>query len=81
MSAAVLTRLEIMRRFENKRLTQKEASEILGLSIRQIKRIWRSYRRYGAAGIKNKGSLSDYSSLQTISVLHLLLLKNNICHD
>jgi len=54
MSAAELTRLEIMHRFENKRLTQKEAAEILGLSIRHIKRIWRSYRRYGAAGLISK---------------------------
>jgi Trp operon repressor len=39
MSATELTRLEIMHRLETKRLTQKEAAEILGLSVRQIKRI------------------------------------------
>jgi len=54
MSAAELTRLEIMHRLETKRLTQKEAAEILGLSVRQIKRIWRSYRRHGAAGLISK---------------------------
>ena len=54
MSAAELTRLEIMHRLETKRLTQKEAAEILGLGVRQIKRIWRSYRRQGAAGLISK---------------------------
>ncbi len=54
MSAAELTRLEIMHRLENKRLSQKTAAEILGLSVRQIKRIWRAYRRHGAAGLVSK---------------------------
>jgi transposase len=43
-----------MHRLENKRMTQKEAAEILRLSTRQIKRIWRSYRRDGPAGLISK---------------------------
>jgi transposase len=54
MSAAELTRLEIVHRLETKMLTQSEAAEILGLSVRQIKRIWRCYRRHGAAGLISK---------------------------
>ena len=54
MSTAELTRLEVMHRLETKRLTQKEAAGMLGLSIRQIKRIWRGYRLHGAAGLISK---------------------------
>jgi len=39
MNAAELTLLEIIHQLETKRLTQKGAAEILGPSVRQIKRI------------------------------------------
>ena len=51
MSKRELTRLEVMQRLKEKRLTQKEAARILGVSIRQIKRIWRAYRKQGAKGL------------------------------
>ena len=54
MSASELTRLEIMHRLEGRTLTQKEAARILGLSVRQIKRLWRAYRCDGAAGLISK---------------------------
>ena len=76
MSSPELTRLEIMNRLEAKRLTQKEAAEILGLSIRQIKRIWRSYRQYGAAGLvsKKRGKPSNNCLKQEIKQQALDLL-------
>jgi transposase len=51
MSKKELTRLEVMQRLKEKRLTQKEAARLLGLSTRQIKRLWRAYRQQGAKGL------------------------------
>lgn len=51
MSKKELTRLEVMQRLKEKRLTQKEAARLLGLSERQIKRLWRAYRKAGAKGL------------------------------
>jgi len=39
MSKTELTRLEIMQRLKEKRVTQKEASRMLGLSTRQVNRL------------------------------------------
>ena len=45
MSTKEITRLEVMQRLKDKRLTQKEAAAMLGMSIRQVKRLWRAYQR------------------------------------
>lgn len=54
MSARELSRLEIIQRLAEKRLTQKEAGEILGVSVRQVKRILKAYRQAGANGLVSK---------------------------
>ena len=54
MSTKELSRLEIMQKLEEKRMRQKEAARILGLSVRQVKRLLKSYRRYGAQGLVSK---------------------------
>jgi len=51
MSKKELTRLGVMQRLKDKRLTQKEAAGLLGVSVRQIKRLWRAYRQQGAKGL------------------------------
>ena len=51
MSKRELSRLEVMQRIKDKRLTQKEAAQLLGISTRQVKRLWRLYRKKGAQGI------------------------------
>jgi transposase len=51
MSANELSRLEVMQRLEEKRLKQKEAAEMLGLTVRQIKRLVSKYRKNGAGGL------------------------------
>jgi transposase len=51
MSNREITRLEVMQRLKDKRLTQKEAAGMLKISIRQIKRLFRAYRRQGAKGL------------------------------
>ena len=54
MSNREITRIEIMQRLKEKRLTQKEAAGMLGISTRQVKRLWRAYRKKGAAGLVSK---------------------------
>jgi transposase len=51
MSNRELTRLEVMQRLTDKRLTQKEAAQMLDLSVRQIKRLFRAYKAQGVQGL------------------------------
>jgi transposase len=51
MSNREITRLEVMQRLKDKRLTQKEAAGMLKISTRQIKRLFRAYKRQGAKGL------------------------------
>ena len=39
MSTKEITRLEVMQRIKDKRLTQKEAARLLEISVRQVKRL------------------------------------------
>jgi transposase len=54
MSAKELSRLEVMQRLSQKRMSQKEAGRMLGLGRRQIKRLLKRYRQQGAAGLVSK---------------------------
>lgn len=54
MSTKELTRLEVLQRLKGKTLTQKEAGILLGISTRQVKRLWRAYRKQGMRGITSK---------------------------
>jgi len=54
MSKRELTRLEVMQRLKEKRLTQKEAAQMLGISTRQVKRLWQAYREKGAPGLTSR---------------------------
>jgi transposase len=54
MSAKELSRLEVMQRLDEKRLTQPEAAEMLGVGVRQVKRLLRVYREVGASGLVSK---------------------------
>jgi transposase len=51
MSNREITRFEIMQRLRDKLLKQKEASRMLGISIRQVKRLFRVYKAQGPAGL------------------------------
>jgi transposase len=77
MSKEELGRLEVIKRLEEKGMRQKRAAEILGLSIRQVKRLLRAYRREGARGLvsKQRGQPSHHQSDQE-TIRHALdLLK------
>ena len=54
MSEEEIKRLAIMREIEKKQITQAKAAKQLGLSNRQIKRLWRAYQEQGAGGLVNK---------------------------
>lgn len=51
MSDKEITRLEVMQRLKDKRLTQQEAARLLKISVRQIKRLFRAYKAQGAKGL------------------------------
>jgi transposase len=54
MSKEELSRLEVMEHLHEKRMGQRTAAEVLGVSVRQVKRLLRAYRREGAAGLVSK---------------------------
>ncbi len=54
MSPRELSRVEVMQQLKAKRITQRQAAEHLGLSVRQVKRLWRAYRRGGAQALASK---------------------------
>jgi hypothetical protein len=51
MNKREITRLEAIQRLKDKRLTQKEAAQILGKSTRQAKRLFCAYKAQGAKGL------------------------------
>lgn len=77
MSKKELTRTEVMKRIEEKRLRQKEAAEILGISERHVRRLLRAYRQDGERGLisKRRGKPSNNRmksevKQQVIDLLH-----------
>jgi len=62
MSKKELTRLEVMQRLKGKRLNQAEASEMLGMGVRQVKRLYAAYRKAGAKGLvsQKRGKASNH---------------------
>ena len=77
MSVKELSRLEVMHRLAEKRMSQKEAGKILQLSTRQIKRLLQAYRRQGTAGLvsKHRGRRSNNRLLESVKKQALNLLK------
>jgi transposase len=59
MSKKELTRLEVMQRLKGKRLNQAEASEMLGISVRQVKRLYAAFRKAGAKGLVSQKQGSE----------------------
>lgn len=54
MSPRELSRVEVMQQLKAKRITQAQAAEQLGLTVRQVKRLWRAYRAGGAQALVSK---------------------------
>ena len=54
MSYEELDRVSVIERVIEKRLTQREAARMLGLTSRQVRRLRRAYVRDGAVGLASK---------------------------
>jgi len=77
MSRKELSRLEVMQRLSEKRMSQKEAGTILGLRTRQIKRLLKAYREKGAVGwvSKHRGRTGNNRLAEEVKKRALDLLK------
>jgi transposase len=77
MSAKEMSRLEVMQRLAEKRLKQKEAAEILGVTVRQVKRLLKKYRQSGAGGLisQRRGKASNHQLSVEVKQRGLDLLK------
>jgi len=78
MSTKELSRLEVMQRLAEKRMRQQEAASVLGVSVRQVKRLIRAYRRQGAQGLisKRRGRPSNNRLAEATRQKALDLLKS-----
>jgi transposase len=54
MSKEELSRLEVMERLQARQMGQRTAAEVLGVSVRQVKRLLSAYRREGVAGLVSR---------------------------
>ncbi|HEY2548740.1 MAG TPA: ISNCY family transposase, partial [Candidatus Acidoferrum sp.] len=56
MSTRELQRVEIFSRVQSEKFPLRDAAEMLMLSYRQTKRLWRRYRQEGAAGLQHRSA-------------------------
>jgi len=77
MSKKEISRLEVMERMKAKKMTQKKASKALGLSVRQVRRLWKNYQEKGAVGLMSKrrgkpsnNRLSSEKRQRALDLLH-----------
>lgn len=49
-----LSRLQVLEQLQAKQIKQRQAAERLNLSVRQVKRLLRAFRRHGAQGLVSK---------------------------
>ena len=54
MNTKETNRISIIDRVKQKTLKQRRAADILGISVRQVRRLVKTYRREGAAGLAHK---------------------------
>lgn len=64
MSARELSRVEVLGRVKAKSLRLVDAATLLGVSYRQVKRLWRRFRRGGANALRH-GAAGRVSNRQT----------------
>ena len=54
MTQAERDRLVTLKKAKKRQITQREAAEELGVTVRQVKRLWRAYRTGGAKALISK---------------------------
>src|SRR5881628_2522891 len=72
-----LDRLQIMTQLAERRLTRRRAAALLGLSERQVRRLYRVFRRDGAKGLasRRRGRPSNRRLAQTVREQALTLVR------
>lgn len=82
MSKQEITRLEILQRLIDRKITQVQAGEILHMGTRQIQRLVRTYRLQGVAGLisKKRGKPGNRALPKTIKEYATTLVKQHY-HD
>src|SRR3972149_5335508 len=62
MSTKELDRTETLSKLKQKVITQTQAADTLGISTRQVRRLFRSYKKFGAQGLisKKRGKPSNH---------------------
>ena len=73
MSDKEITRLQVMTQLGEKRITQRIAAGQLGISTRQVKRLWRKYQEQGADGLINKSRGKPSHNRLTVEVKQRVL--------
>jgi len=56
MSSNEVRRVEVFSRVQSEGLLLRDAAEMLALSYRQIKRLWRRYRQEGPSGLRHRSA-------------------------
>jgi transposase len=56
MSSTELRRVEVLARVKSEELQLSDAAVLLNISYRHVKRLWRRYRKQGAAGLKHRSA-------------------------
>ncbi len=76
MSTKELSRLEVMKKLDDKQMQQQDAATMLGISKRQVKRLLRAYRRDGPKGLvsKRRGRASNHQLEEKVVQKALKLL-------
>lgn len=70
MSQKEIKRLEIMQQLKEKQMSQKQASEQMGVSLRQTKRIWKAYRENGAIGLVHQHRGKPSNNRKDTATIH-----------
>ncbi len=79
MSEKELSIYDLMLKVKNRNITQMKASELLGISDRQFRRLWKAYNMYGAKGLisKKRGLPSNNKLPKVLNIKTIILLKKH----
>lgn len=82
MSKLELSRHHVIQQLKDKHFTQREAATLLGLSVRQVKRLLRSFCHHGVTGLisKRRGRPSNNQLAEEIKAQAISLVRAH-CYD
>lgn len=79
MSQKEISKYNLMIRVEEKKVSQMDAAELLGISDRHFRRLWKAYQTEGAAGLisKARGRPSNNRLPESLKKRALILLRKH----